>query len=95
MSDAVRDIARLAQQRAKTPAQVVLRWHLDQGDVAIPQSVTPARTNENIAVFDFELAADDARDIGQLDQGRRMGPDPDMAGDRPSGFSSKIDSTIT
>ena len=72
----------------------MLRWHLDQGKVVLPKSVTSARIKENIAVFDFELAADGARDIGQLDRGRRMVPHPDIIGDRPPGFSSKIDSRM-
>ncbi|MEV5972447.1 aldo/keto reductase [Streptomyces sp. NPDC051921] len=66
----------IAQKHGRTPAQVVLRWHLQVGNVVIPKSVTPARIRENIAVFDFELDAEDLAAIAALDEGRRLGPNP-------------------
>jgi 2,5-diketo-D-gluconate reductase A len=87
-------ITRLADRYGRTPAQVVLRWHLELGNVVIPKSVTPARIRENIAVFDFRLSAEDVREIAGLETGRRIGPDPDVVGEKPSGFSTKIDSSI-
>jgi diketogulonate reductase-like aldo/keto reductase len=70
-------LAKIAAARGKSPAQVVLRWHIQLGNVAIPKSVTPARIAENIDVFDFELTADDMAAIAALDTGHRIGPDPD------------------
>ena len=61
----------------KSAAQVVLRWHLDLGDVVIPKSVTPERIRENLDVFDFTLADDDVAEISALDAGERTGKDPD------------------
>ncbi|MFJ6635150.1 aldo/keto reductase [Streptomyces sp. NPDC091376] len=69
-------IVAIAQKHGKTPAQAVLRWHLQLGNVVIPKSVTPSRIQENIDVFDFELDADDLAAFGALDEGRRLGPDP-------------------
>lgn len=66
----------IAAAHGKTPAQVVLRWHLQLGNVVIPKSVTPARIRENFEVFDFELGGDELEAIGRLDTGARMGPDP-------------------
>jgi 2,5-diketo-D-gluconate reductase A len=87
-------ITRLAERHEKTPAQVVLRWHLDLGNVVIPKSVTPGRIRENCSVFDFALTPEDARQIAGLESGHRIGPDPDVVGVKPSGFSSKIDTSI-
>ncbi|MFE9064563.1 aldo/keto reductase [Streptomyces violaceusniger] len=70
-------LAGIAQRHGKTPAQVVLRWHLQLGNVVIPKSVTPARIRENIDVFDFTLTAEDIEAINALDRGQRTGPDPD------------------
>jgi len=70
----------LAEKYGKTPAQIVLRWHLQIGNVVIPKSVTPSRVQENIEVFDFELAADDIATIEEFDAGTRTGPDPDNFG---------------
>lgn len=70
-------IAAIATKHGKSPAQVVLRWHLQLGTIVIPKSVTPSRIRENIDVFDFALDADDLAAIAGLDQGRRTGPDPD------------------
>ncbi|MBJ6124444.1 aldo/keto reductase [Microvirga splendida] len=69
--------AAIGRKYGKTPAQVILRWHLDHGFVVIPKSVTPSRIRENIAVFDFQLDADDMRAIAALDSASgRVGPDP-------------------
>jgi 2,5-diketo-D-gluconate reductase A len=70
-------ITALAEKYGKTPAQVVIRWHLQLGNVVIPKSVTPARIKENIDVFDFELADDDVTSISELNRDERTGPDPD------------------
>ena len=67
----------IAQHRGKTPAQVMLRWHLQEGRSAIPKSTNPARIAENFAVFDFELTADELARIDGLNTGVRGGPDPD------------------
>lgn len=69
-------LARLAAKHGKSPAQVVLRWHLQLGNVVIPKSVTPSRIAENIAVFDFALDDEDMAAIATLDNGGRIGPDP-------------------
>ena len=69
-------LAAVARKHERTPAQVVLRWHLQVGNVVIPKSVTPARIRENIDVFGFELDADDLSAIAGLDSGNRIGPDP-------------------
>ncbi|GAA4680635.1 aldo/keto reductase [Streptomyces youssoufiensis] len=70
-------IGAIAAKHGKSPAQAVLRWHLQLGNVVIPKSVTPSRIRENIDVFDFELDADDLATLAGLDAGRRTGPDPD------------------
>ncbi|UBU17287.1 aldo/keto reductase [Nonomuraea gerenzanensis] len=67
----------LSGKYGKTPAQIVLRWHLQLGNVVIPKSVTPARIAENIDVFDFILDTEDLSAIGALNKGQRLGPDPD------------------
>jgi 2,5-diketo-D-gluconate reductase A len=70
-------IARIAADHDRTPAQVILRWHIQLRNVVIPKSVTPARIEENFRVFDFELSDDDMRAIGELDSSDgRIGPDP-------------------
>ena len=68
----------LADRYGRTPAQVLLRWHLQLGNVVIPKSVTPSRIKENIAVFDFELSEEDVTALSALDRGLRTGPDPDQ-----------------
>ncbi|MBA2810134.1 aldo/keto reductase [Streptomyces sp. KM273126] len=69
-------IVAIAQKHGRTPAQIVLRWHLQIGNVVIPKSVTPSRIKENIEVFDFSLDAEDMAAIGALNEDRRIGPDP-------------------
>ncbi|MER7169824.1 aldo/keto reductase [Streptomyces mesophilus] len=69
-------IVAIAQKHGRTPAQIVLRWHLQVGNVVIPKSVTPSRIAENIDVFDFELDAEDLTALAALDEGKRLGPDP-------------------
>ena len=70
-------ITALADKHARTPAQVVLRWHIELGNVVIPKSVTPARVAENFSIFDFTLDGADLAEIAALDRGERTGPDPD------------------
>jgi 2,5-diketo-D-gluconate reductase A len=67
----------MAEAHRKTPAQVVIRWHLQLGNVVIPKSVTPERIIENFEVFDFSLTAAEMLAIEQLDAGQRTGPNPD------------------
>ncbi len=69
-------IGDIAKAHGKTPAQVMLRWHLQQGRSAIPKSTTPHRIAENIDVFDFQLSDEDLAAIDALDTGRRGGPEP-------------------
>ncbi len=69
-------LATIAAVHGKTPAQVVLRWHLQIGNVVIPKSVTPERIRENFALFDFALSEEEMAEIAALDAGRRTGPDP-------------------
>ncbi len=63
--------------RGRTPAQVILRWHLQIGTIVIPKSVTPSRTAENIDVFGFQLDEADLAEMSTVDNGARLGPDPD------------------
>ncbi|WAL63367.1 aldo/keto reductase [Amycolatopsis cynarae] len=70
-------ITGLASRHGRSPAQIVLRWHLQLGNVVIPKSVTPSRIAENFALFDFALTDEDMAAIGKLDTGARIGPDPD------------------
>jgi diketogulonate reductase-like aldo/keto reductase len=70
-------ILAIAQAHNKSAAQVMLRWHLQQGRSVIPKSVKPARIAENFDVFDFELAADEIAAIDGLDTGIRGGPEPE------------------
>ena len=69
-------IGGIAEAHGKTVAQVMLRWHVQQGRSAIPKSVRPERIAENFDVFDFELTADELVSIDALDTGVRGGPDP-------------------
>ena len=70
-------IMRIAETHAKTPGQVVIRWHLQLGNVVIPKSVTPERIEQNFDVFDFHLSPAEMEAIEALDAGQRTGPDPD------------------
>jgi len=70
-------IKQLAKKYGKTPAQIVIRWHLDSGLVVIPKSVTPARIEENFRVFDFRLEKTEVTEISKIDSGTRLGPHPD------------------
>ncbi|QZL09361.1 aldo/keto reductase (plasmid) [Streptomyces sp. BHT-5-2] len=69
-------VAKIAEKHGKTPAQIVLRWHLQLGNVVIPKSATPSRIRENFDVFGFELDGDDLSALAGLDAGTRLGPDP-------------------
>jgi diketogulonate reductase-like aldo/keto reductase len=75
-------IAAIAEEHGKTPAQVMLRWHLQQGRSAIPKSTNPARIAENFDVFNFDLSSDELAAIDALDTGVRNGPDPDVSRDQ-------------
>jgi len=70
-------IVAIAERLERSPAQVVLRWHVQRGDVVFPKSVTPKRMEENFALFDFELSEGDMASITGLDRHERTGPDPD------------------
>lgn len=69
-------VKKIAASHSKTPAQVVLRWHLQNDTVVIPKSVTPSRIEENFNVFDFELDAEEMNQITQLNRNRRNGSHP-------------------
>ncbi len=69
-------IEAIAADHGRTQAQVILRWHLQIGNVVIPKSVTPGRIRENFELFDFELSEEEMAAIGRLDSGGRIGPDP-------------------
>ena len=73
-------VTRLADKHGRTPAQVVLRWHLQLGTIVIPKSVTPARIAENLDVFGFELDDEDLAAVAGLDRDGRTGPHPDDLG---------------
>ncbi|RFU71432.1 aldo/keto reductase [Peribacillus saganii] len=70
-------ISYIAEKHGKTPAQVLLRWHLQNGIVVIPKSVTPSRIEENINLFDFELSLDEMQQIDALNMNERFFADPD------------------
>jgi diketogulonate reductase-like aldo/keto reductase len=67
----------LAAKHGRTPAQVVLRWHIELGNVVIPKSVTPSRIAENADIFGFSLDVDDLASMAGLNRGERTGPDPE------------------
>jgi len=69
-------IETIAAHHGRTPAQAILRWHLQVGNVAIPKSSNPERIRQNFELFDFELSEDDMAAIERLDAGRRIGEDP-------------------
>ncbi len=70
-------IATIAARAAKTPAQVVLRWHIERGNIVLPKSVTPERIRENFDIFDFGLSSGEIEAISALNRNERTGPDPD------------------
>ena len=70
-------IAAIAAGHGRTPAQVVLRWHVQLGAVPIPKSADPERMRQNLAAFDFELGADEMSALAGIDRGNRLGGDPD------------------
>jgi 2,5-diketo-D-gluconate reductase A len=71
-------VRQIAAAKGRTPAQVVLRWHIQSGIAAIPKSVVPARMRENLAVFDFSLTGADMAALSSLGSGHdRLGPDPE------------------
>jgi 2,5-diketo-D-gluconate reductase A len=69
-------VVAIAEKHGKTPAQAILRWHLQLGNVVFPKSVTPERIRENIEIFDFELGDAEMAEFERLDRGERIGPDP-------------------
>ena len=79
-------ITGIAEKVGKTPAQVILRWHIQRSDIVFPKSVTPDRMKENFEIFDFELTSDDMEEISALDRGEdgRVGPHPDKFDKVPS-----------
>ena len=70
-------IAEIARKHGKTPAQVILRWHMQLGNIAIPKASTEARIRENLNIFDFELSDRDMAALAGLDRGHRTGSHPD------------------
>ena len=70
-------IESIARRVGKTPAQVVLRWHIERGNIIFPKSVQPDRIRENIGIFDFELSGEDVEAITALNRNERVGPNPD------------------
>ncbi|GAA4188244.1 aldo/keto reductase [Gryllotalpicola kribbensis] len=84
-------ITELAAKYGKTPAQIVLRWHLDEGRSALPKSTKAARIAENFAVFDFSLAPAELAAIDALDTGLRGGPDPELLNTRS--FPKAVDNS--
>ena len=70
-------IGAIGTKHGRSPAQVMIRWHLQIGNVVLPKSITPTRIKENIDVFSFELDDEDLAAIASLESGRRTGPDPD------------------
>jgi 2,5-diketo-D-gluconate reductase A len=73
-------IAELAARHGRTPAQIVLRWHIELGLVAIPRSATPERIRQNIDIFDFSLSPEEVAAISALDEGEEAATDSDRFG---------------
>jgi 2,5-diketo-D-gluconate reductase A len=73
-------LIRIAQKHQRTVAQIVIRWHIELGNVVIPKSITPKRMKENLNVFDFALDEQDHAVIRSLETGKRTGDDPDLFG---------------
>ncbi|RIP34007.1 aldo/keto reductase [Staphylococcus gallinarum] len=69
-------VQQVAAEIGKTPAQVVIRWNIDNGVVVIPKSITPSRIEENLNVFDFKLNTEQIEKLNQLNEDKRIGPDP-------------------
>ena len=69
-------VTEVAERHGKTPAQVLIRWHIQLGNIVIPKSVTPERIVSNFDVFDLELSEQDMASISSLGDGTRLGPDP-------------------
>lgn len=70
-------VKQIAKEVDKSPAQVIIRWNLQHDVVVIPKSITPSRIKENIQVFDFELTKDQMQRLDNLNQNKRVGPDPE------------------
>ncbi|WP_350305356.1 2,5-didehydrogluconate reductase DkgA [Photorhabdus viridis] len=83
-------VQHLAQKYSKTPAQIVIRWHIDNGMIVIPKSTTLSRLRENFEVFDFKLDKEDLTAMMTLDIGKRLGPSPETFVDF-SEFSHLLD----
>jgi 2,5-diketo-D-gluconate reductase A len=73
-------VTEIAEAHDRTPGQVVLRWHVQLGNVVFPKSLTPERIEQNIDIWDFELSPEEMDRISALDRGERTGPDPDQFG---------------
>jgi 2,5-diketo-D-gluconate reductase A len=73
-------IEKIASAHGRTPAQIVLRWHIQLGNIVIPKSVTPSRIEENFKIFDFELSDHDMHALFELNREERTGPDPNTFG---------------
>jgi diketogulonate reductase-like aldo/keto reductase len=84
-------IEQIAEKHGKTPAQVVLRWQIELGNIVIPKSATPARMRENLNLFDFQLDIEDMRSIALLDsQSGRIGQDPERFSGDDSTFVARV-----
>ncbi|PPK61235.1 aldo/keto reductase [Actinokineospora auranticolor] len=70
-------LAKVGEKHGKSAAQVILRWHVQLGNIVIPKSVTPERIKSNIEIFDFELDTEDLATIATLETAKRVGPDPE------------------
>jgi len=73
-------VVSIAEEHGRTPGQIVLRWHVQLGNVVFPKSMTPERIEQNIDIWDFELSEEEMQRISALDRGERTGPDPDAFG---------------
>jgi 2,5-diketo-D-gluconate reductase A len=71
------ELSSIADKHNKSAAQVVLRWHIQLGNIVFPKSVTTERIRENFEIFDFELTDDEMATIGEMEKAERLGPDPD------------------
>jgi 2,5-diketo-D-gluconate reductase A len=73
-------LSQLAEKHGKTPAQLVLRWHVQNGIVTVPKTANPERMRENLDIFDFALDAQDLAELAILDEGPNAGNDSDVTG---------------